>query len=1300
MSNIDEARAQLEEGLFDTDTDSDNDSQNPPSDEDSDEDTSSFVNFKPALKKGDKVVAAWWDLESGERVNSEGGRWFSGKVQAVKERDHYSGSRASKYGPIRVYDIHYDDGDKLKGVLDVFVCPEKDHDLDSKNWKGVRNVRDKSSSDCYAKEIGWYVATIGGEEKSFSTLYEAMKKSDEYTIKVKKENVRKSDLNLPDEWELPKTKKRGRSMKVDNEDGNPVKKKKKKPNMNDIFDDTGSETDDAVDNVSESIVPDQGGSLPGGGEPKYIGVCKQPKQTGMYRSLFYQKDNTQKSAGIYKLRADAAHARDECCRERVGLVRDGNGPNFSTIEEYKTARAREITARGLSLKDVGTLSEITAKIQKKRNDFRDGKQESNDAHEEESEDESEVESLASDQDTDAESDVDSKLSVDGEETKYIDVNYIQCTDRYRGELLHNKERHLAGNFILKADAAHARDELGRTMGATRKGFNFKTEKEYKHARAKEIKRRGLNLDETGTVTDIFKRIETKRTKWNEIKGRNVDTDNSSLSSTDDLPLISMKTKRRRLTSPKETVTNSSSDYRGVTHNQKEGKRWTVSIFYNDEDRFVGKYDLESDAARVYDEVSAILVCNYDPNFANKSDHEEARKREAETLGLNVESIDTFQASMEKANIYVNKLLSGAVHDSERILRKTRSSSPFTPILSDCDIESNVSSVDNVNDSNKKIADLNEAMTMKWGRRLPSAGNQFIDSYQQNLCEMLGGFVDESSKTPIGTFVSVSSLQLADDQEENDEDLDGGESTDVSQRNTGMKSSFNFGDKLSDDRVTTCNKEGIVENQCSFEQHENLVEATHDNQDEKLLEKKKPDDSHEHVAAPANHDEGIEERKNGSQGDKKVDLSNDDKKKGVKYVGVTNLKGSNRFRGNVWFKNKQKSVGDYVLKADAAHARDEFCRSFNINRPPNFNTQEEYLHARADEIAQRGLTLDAADSSVKKREVLSLSEVAARLQVKKAEWDAESKKSKSDTPILSEKKSHAEQTTQDDDSGDDISLFSDANDEQDNFAPSQDSAAVTVAISNVTDFSEMKLAAVTKEQEEILEFPIGCPVLWKLQDGSLHKGKVAAAWLNMKGSINLVYEVHPLDKKSKQMKCASELTFDTHCPVYIKSSPTDSDTVVEGEVLLSRTDDTKTLYTILLLKEGNEFQLKHDVPFDLLRFRKVAKENSVSSQRVTENSESNSKVSLHSEQKSETKTNSAKEVQPKQLNFPEKEGSGHCDMSISTSNSTISTRDSGRMSTPRGRSGNRNTIWDGRSIDIELPDWFVSDNRVKDHLCCE
>lgn len=1314
MSNIDEARAQLEEGLFDTDSSIDDDSVNSSSsDEEIDDDTSSLVHLKPALKIGDRVVAAWWDVERGEKKNTSDGQWFCGKVTAVAEMDSFCDSRASDYGPIRAYNIHYDDGDKLDGILDVFVCPEKDHELEttinSKDWRGVRNVKDRSSSDRYSKEIGWFVAMIGGEEKSFATLYEAMKKSDEYTNKVKKGSVRESDLNLPKEWEVPKKKKRGRPKKVDTEDDNPVKKKKKKPNMKDIFDDTVSESDDTMEDASESIAPDQVETLPGRGEPTYSGVCTIPDKIGIYRSLFYDKEK-QRSAGHYMLRADAAHARDECCRELMIVSR--NGPNFNTVEEYKIARTREIAARGLSLNDVGTLSETTAKIQDKKNEFTEEKQNRKEVPGDESEIDSDDES---DRDQDEESVVGSKSSSNREQKKYTGVNYIPKIDRHRGRVWLSNKTYSAGDFILGADAAYARDEFCRAKNITNKGFNFNTEKEYKRARAMEIERRGLSSDETGTSADVLGRIQTKRIKWCGNKQRRVETDDSSQSSSDDLPLVAMKTKGRRFISPKETVAKTSSDYRGVTYNQREGKHWKVSIFYNDKDHFVGVYDLETDAARVYDEVAAILSCNDYPNFASKSDHEQARKREADTQGLSLELIDTFQASLEKAQIYVHSLLCGTVNDDGRVSRKTRSSSPFTPILSDCDTRSDASPVDNVDDSSKKISDLNEAMSLKWGRRLPRSGNLFINTYQRNICEMLGGFVDESSQTPIGTFVSISSLQQADGEEEQEKekDLDDGKSAgEYPQGTDTKKSSVDSGDKLIDNEVENGTNEGVAEKEKPFERNE----TAQDNQDEVTTEKTKPVELHEHATSLVNQDEGIQEKKSDERSENRNRTGRDNqcegkdsaKKKDVKYSGVVTLKKTNRYRGSMWYKGKRFSMGDFVLRADAAHARDEFCRSFNVNKPFNFNTQKKYELARAAEIAERGLTLVAADTAAKMKDVMTLSEVAGRIQVKKAKWDAESKKADLDAQVLPNKTNQSKQMAQDDDSDDNISLFSDTNDKQDNFAPSQDSAAVTVAVSNVTaattkpKLSEMNLVSLEEDQEESLEYPIGCPVLWKLQDDSFQRGEVASAWLNTNQPIGIVYEVEPLQKESKQMKCASELTFDTHCPVYLKSSLTDNNTLVEGEVLLSRTDDAKTLYTILLKKETNEFQLKHDVPSDLLTFRKAAKESTSTSQRVTEASELNQPVQLHTVQKPQTKTHSAKEVKPKLLASPEKEVNSHCDMSISTSNSTISTRDSGRMSTPRGLGGNTSNggVWDGRSIDIELPDWLVSDNRVKDHLACK
>jgi len=1593
MSNIDRAKAQLEEGLFDTDS-SDDDSQNSSSSDDdgSDDDDTSLMKLKPMLKKGDRVVAAWWDLSRNERMNKTTGRWFAGKVHAVKERDRYGDSRASNYGPIRIYEIHYDDGDELEGILDVFVCPEKDHELEnnsnSRDWKGVRNVKDKSSSDRYAKEIGWYVATIGGgEEKSFSTLYEAMKKADEYIIKIKKGDVRKSDLNLPNEWNISQKKKRGRPKKVDNEDDDKPTKKKKL-DIKDLFDNTGSDSDEDMEEEEE------GGSNYDSKSVNYTGAY-YIKANKRYRSLLQYKDK-QKYVGEYILQVDAAHARDEGCRA-LSMSGGRNGFNFNALEKYTEARSKEIAARGLSLQDAGSLSEVAAKMQEKIKKWGKSKQRNDDVDEEESEDES----FVSDQDDE-----------EGEsDATYTGVSFIQATRRYRGAVWHNNKTNATGEFVLGADAAYSRDEFCRAVNKTNKGFNFNTEEEYKDARANEIKRRGLSLAEAGTLADMLARIQAKRTKWGESIQRNDDADDSSHSSSDDLPLIAMKHKPYR-----ETAVKTSSDYHGVGYNQRQEKHWTVSIFYNGKDRFVGVYELESDAARVYDEVAAILLSNNDRNFATKSDHEKARKREAEKLGLSLASVVPLEESMEKAQIYLNSLLSGAENDGDKVLRKKRVTSPFTPILAERKERSEAPPIENVDGSGKKIADLNEAMSKKWGRRLPAAGSRFLESYQNSIEEMLGGVGGQSNNnTPIGTFVSISTVRSADGQEEHDDELDigdnkmcsgeqqppkytgltkrgkgyrsqiwhngtvkelgeyavgadaahaydeyfrafnlsnrvlnfntqqeyeearareieergpnfdsmglaevaakinariariakgkpsvqGDESTDDSPRSIDIKSSTDFEGKSANDQMENDDDEDSGEKKKPAKRPENLAGAGQETEEVDLSNRDEQKEAEEHdddldigdnkmwsgeqqppkfytgvtktkrmkgyrsrighngtinwlgdyvVGADAAHayDEygralnlsdrmvnfstqqeyeearakEIEERGpnfepmglaevaskinariakwkanvqgdestddsprsidmksssdfegksandqmendvdvdsgekkkpaewlenlagsgHGNQETEEVDLSNRDEQKEAEYTGVSKLSGKNRYRGQIWNNGKGRAAGDFLLGADAAHARDVFCRSFNMDKPLNFNTADEYEHARAKEIERRGLTSDAADTSAKMKEFISLSEVAKRIEAKRAKWkaEAESKKSNTGADVLPKTKSSSKQTTQDDDS-DDVSLFSEARDEQENFALSQHSAAVTVAASNVTTatvkpkstemnlvsvtkgqqsaavtvtasnvtaatvkskLTEMNLVSVTKEQEESLEFPIGCRVLWKLQDESFHRGVVSSAWLNMNPPIKLVYEVEPLDGKSKQKKCASVLAFDTHCPVYIKSSPTDNNSLIEGEVLLSRTIDMKTFYTILLNKEGNEFQLKQDVPSDLIRFRKITKEKPSPSRRVTNVSESNNK-DLHSEQKSQTRTNSEKEAQPKELNSREKEVNGHCDMSISTSNSTISTRESVRMSTPRGRSFGNGARWDERSIDIELPRWFVSDNRVKDHLACK
>lgn len=65
-------------------------------------------------------------------------------------------------------------------------------------WKGVKNVTDSKSKDLWAKHVGWYVATIDGEEYSFSLLSDALKAYDISTINNKGLNWKL--LNRPEGW--------------------------------------------------------------------------------------------------------------------------------------------------------------------------------------------------------------------------------------------------------------------------------------------------------------------------------------------------------------------------------------------------------------------------------------------------------------------------------------------------------------------------------------------------------------------------------------------------------------------------------------------------------------------------------------------------------------------------------------------------------------------------------------------------------------------------------------------------------------------------------------------------------------------------------------------------------------------------------------------------------------------------------------------------------------------------------------------------------------------------------------------
>mmetsp|Transcript_34100 Transcript_34100/g.71784 ORF Transcript_34100/g.71784 Transcript_34100/m.71784 type:complete len:322 (+) Transcript_34100:169-1134(+) len=149
--------------------------------------------LKPDIKKGEKVYACW--------SGGDGVGWFPGRVWDIKE------SPGVGYGPIKTYDIVFDDGDTESNVGEIWVAKKTDYEVcvqkPEESWVGVRNARFPNAKDEYAREIGWYEITVGGDPQLYVSLGDALRAHDKYMIESKgKANISATDLNFPEEHNL------------------------------------------------------------------------------------------------------------------------------------------------------------------------------------------------------------------------------------------------------------------------------------------------------------------------------------------------------------------------------------------------------------------------------------------------------------------------------------------------------------------------------------------------------------------------------------------------------------------------------------------------------------------------------------------------------------------------------------------------------------------------------------------------------------------------------------------------------------------------------------------------------------------------------------------------------------------------------------------------------------------------------------------------------------------------------------------------------------------------------------------
>lgn len=68
-------------------------------------------------------------------------------------------------------------------------------------WKGVRNVLDRGSTDRWAQTVGyWELDKQDGYQKCFPFLGDALRCYDDYIVSCIGADIKREDLNLPEEW--------------------------------------------------------------------------------------------------------------------------------------------------------------------------------------------------------------------------------------------------------------------------------------------------------------------------------------------------------------------------------------------------------------------------------------------------------------------------------------------------------------------------------------------------------------------------------------------------------------------------------------------------------------------------------------------------------------------------------------------------------------------------------------------------------------------------------------------------------------------------------------------------------------------------------------------------------------------------------------------------------------------------------------------------------------------------------------------------------------------------------------------
>lgn len=357
------------------------------------------------------------------------------------------------------------------------------------------------------------------------------------------------------------------------------------------------------------------------GTSRYMGVHKDLSKTP--EPLKYEVRFNTFRLGSYALETDAALAYDSAIRARA-LEEHYNKINFNTQEDYSRARKTELNNRGIIVDLEETLSHMSSYVSKVA-EVAEGER-------------------GNEQVPSIESEMLNNLfyNIHGSQEQMVlkkkSVKSSKSLSCYNGVGKKKKEsdastqffNYRLGRYTLQSDAALAYDSAIRARGLKKhyEKINFGTKEDYLQAREKEMKEQSVEVDLGETLVHLTSYVS---------KVPVVAKKSDMLSNL----FYNYHGSEKELVLKKNKSEKASSIYNGVSLSRGvfTARFWTVGFTHFR----LGKYCLETDAALAHD--SAIRVRAFEDkyeklNFTTEKSYLEARKKEMEAKGINVDLSET------------------------------------------------------------------------------------------------------------------------------------------------------------------------------------------------------------------------------------------------------------------------------------------------------------------------------------------------------------------------------------------------------------------------------------------------------------------------------------------------------------------------------------------------------------------------------------------------------------------------------------------------------------------------------------